>query len=60
MRDNDYHLALSGSGTNVLQTGTTAISGNMTLSGPVPATTVVGLSIGGTLNVGSGTTLTAD
>lgn len=52
------NLTLSGSGTKTLQTGTTAINGNLTLSGTVSATTVVGLTIGGNLDVGNGTTFT--
>jgi hypothetical protein len=52
---NYYNLTLSGSGTDVLQTGTTAISGNLTLSGTVATTAVVGLTIGGNVNLGSGT-----
>ncbi|MEN6473902.1 MAG: hypothetical protein ABFD81_07815 [Syntrophaceae bacterium] len=57
--NNYYHLTLSGSGTNVLQTGTTAISGNLTLSGTVSTSAVVGLTIGGTVILGSGTAFTA-
>ncbi len=56
--NNYYHLTLSGSGTDVLQTGTTAISGNLTLSGTVSTTTVVGLTITGNLSIGNGTTFT--
>ncbi|MGD0038744.1 MAG: hypothetical protein ABSC53_15770 [Bacteroidota bacterium] len=59
IHSNNYNnLTLSGSGTDVLQTGTTTISGNLTLSGTVTTTTVVGLAISGNLVVGSGTTLT--
>jgi len=50
-------LTLSGSGTDVLQSGTTTISGNFALSGTVTTTTVVGLAVTGTLSVGDGTTL---
>ncbi len=57
--NNYYHLTLSGSGTDVLQTGTTTISGNLTLSGTVSTTTVVGLAISGNLSIGDGTTFTA-
>ncbi len=53
-----YNLTLSGSGTDVLQNNTTAINGNMTLSGTVSTTTTSNLAVGGNLNVGSGTTLT--
>lgn len=56
---NYTNLSLSTSGTKTLQTGTTAISGNLTLNGTASTTTVVGLSIGGNLNVGNGTTFTA-
>ena len=57
--NNYYNLGLSGSGTKTLQTGTTAIGGDLTLSGTVNATTVAGLAIGGDLSVGSGTAFTA-
>ena len=50
-------LTLSGSGTDLLQSGTTTISGNLALSGTVTTTTVVGLAVTGTLTVGDGTTL---
>jgi hypothetical protein len=53
------HLTLSGSGTKTLQSGTTAISGNLTLSGTAAATTVVSLTIGGNLSIGDGATFTA-
>ena len=55
---NYYNLALSGSLAKTLATGTTAIGGNLTLSGTATATTVVGLAIGGNLVIGTGTTLT--
>ncbi len=55
---NYYHLTLSGSGTDVLKTGTTSIGGNFTLSGAVSTTTVVGLTITGNLSIGNGTSLT--
>ena len=57
--NNYYHLTLSGSGTKTLQSGTTNIGGNLTLSGSANTTTVVDLSIGGNLNIGNGTTFTA-
>jgi len=57
--NNYYHLTLSGSGTDVLQTLTTTISGTLTLSGTVFTTTVVGLTITGNLAIGDGTTFTA-
>jgi hypothetical protein len=60
VHSNNYvHLALSGSGAKTLQTGTTSITGNLTLSGTVNTTTVAGLTIGGNLLVGDGTTFTA-
>ena len=57
--NNYYHLTLSGSGTDVLQTGTTAITGNLILSGSVSTITVAGLAISGNLAIGDGTTFTA-
>jgi len=57
--NNYYNLTLSGSGTDVLGTSTTAISGNMTLSGSVSVATVVGLTISGNLSIGDGTTFNA-
>ena len=55
-----YHLTLSGGGAKTLQTGTTAVSGDLTLSTTnTTATTVVGLTISGALTIGSGTTFTA-
>ena len=56
---NFYNLTLSGSGTDVLQTGTTAIGGNMTLSGSVTTSTVAGLAINGNLLIGNGTIFNA-
>ncbi len=53
------NLTLSGSGTDILQSGTTSITGNLTLSGTVSTTTVAGLTIGGNLSVGDGTTFNA-
>jgi hypothetical protein len=55
---NYYHLTLSGTGAKTLQTGTTTIGGNFTLSGTASATTVANLAISGNLNIGTGTTLT--
>jgi hypothetical protein len=52
-----YNLSLSGSGAKTMQTGTTAISNNFTLSGTVSTTLAANVSIGGDLNVGTGTTL---
>lgn len=58
---NYYHLTLSGSGvaTKTLQTGTTAIGGNLTLSGTATATGVVGMTVTGDVILGSGTTFTS-
>ena len=55
---NYYHLTLSGSGTDIMQTGTTAIAGNFALSGTVKTTTGDNLAVGGNVSVGDGTTLT--
>jgi len=49
---NYYHLTLNGSGTDVLQTGTTSILGNFTLGGTVTTTAVAGLTIGGNIIIG--------
>lgn len=54
-----YNLTLSGSGVKSLQTGTTSIAGNLTLSGTVSTTAVRALAIGGSVNIGAGTSLTA-
>jgi hypothetical protein len=56
--NNYYNLSFSGSGTKTLQTGTTTISGNLSLSGTASASTVVGLSINGNLSIGDGSTFT--
>jgi hypothetical protein len=56
---NYNNLGLSGSGLKTLQTGTTNITGNFTLSGTARTTGVVGLTIGGNLTIGTGTTFTA-
>ncbi len=53
---NYYNLILSGSGTDVLQTATTAIGGNLTVSGSVTTTQVANLAITGNLTIGSGAT----
>ncbi len=59
VNDNDYHhLALSGSGAKTLQAGTTSIGGNFSLSGTVSASAVAGLTIGGAINIGAGTSFT--
>jgi len=56
---NYFNLTLSGSGVKTLQTGTTAIGGDLTLSGTASATAVTGLTIGDAVDIGAGTTLTA-
>jgi len=53
------NLGLSGSGAKTLQAGTTAITGNLSLGGTVTTATVVGLTVGGALTVGNGTTFNA-
>ena len=55
---NYYNLTLSGSGTDVLQAGTTSIDGNFIISGTVTVATMIGLSVTGNLSVGSGCFLT--
>jgi hypothetical protein len=52
-----YNLTLSGSGVKTLQTSTTTIGGDLTLSGTATATMVVGLAISGTLYIYTGATL---
>ena len=56
---NYYHLTLSGSGTKTLQSATTTIGGDLTLSGTVSSTAVVGLTINGNMTIGTGTTFIA-
>jgi len=50
---NYYHLTLSGSGTDILQNGTTAIGGNFVMSGSVTTTAVTPLTIGGNFDLES-------
>ena len=51
VHNNDYYnLTLSGSGTDVLQIGTTTVGGNFTASGTVSVTLVANLSVAGDLN----------
>jgi uncharacterized repeat protein (TIGR01451 family) len=57
--NNYYNLTLSGSGAKTLQTGTTAIGGDLTLSGTATTSGVTGLTIGGSVILGSGTTFTS-
>jgi hypothetical protein len=54
---NYNNLTLSGSGTKTLQTGTTSIAGNLTLSGTASATLVGNLTVGGQVTVNTGATL---
>jgi len=53
-----HHLKLSTSGAKTLIAGVTSIAGNLTTSGTATTATVVGLIIGGNLNIGDGTTFT--
>ncbi len=53
------NLTLSGSGTKTLAAGTANIDGNFTLSGTAATTAVVALTIGGDVNLASGTIFTA-
>jgi hypothetical protein len=53
------NLGLSGSGAKTLQAGTTAITGDLILSGTVSTTGVIGMTIGGDVNIGLGTTFTS-
>ncbi len=56
---NYYNLTLSGSGAKTLNAATTNIGGNFTLGGTVTTTAVVGMTIVGNVDLGSGTTFTA-
>jgi len=56
--NNYYNLTLSGSGTAIMQAGTTAIAGDFTMSGTVRTTTADNLAITGNLIIGDGTILT--
>jgi hypothetical protein len=56
---NYENLGLSGSGIKTLQVGTTSITGDLILSGTVSVTGVIGLTIGGDVNIGVGTTFTS-
>ncbi|RIW15146.1 T9SS C-terminal target domain-containing protein [Algoriphagus lacus] len=53
------NLVLSGSGVKTLQSGTTQICTNFTLSGTASTTAVTGLTIGGNVDIGTGTTFSA-
>lgn len=50
-----HHLSLSSSGVKTLQTGTTSIAGNFTISGTASTSAVIGLTIGGNLDLETGT-----
>jgi len=56
---NYYHLGLGGSGTATLGAATTTISGDLALSGTVSTTGVVGMTIGGNVVIGAGTSFAA-
>lgn len=56
---NYTNLTLSGSGVKTLQTSTTAIGGNFTMTGTASTTTVANMAITGNLSIGDGTTFTA-
>ncbi|MEK6781527.1 MAG: hypothetical protein AABY93_07460, partial [Bacteroidota bacterium] len=53
---NFANLELSGSGVKTLAVGTTSITEDFTFSGTASATAVVGLTIGGSVTLGTGTT----
>ncbi len=55
---NYYHLTMSGSGTDVMQAGTTSIGGDLTISGTVRTSIAANLTVGGNLVVGDGTIFT--
>lgn len=55
---NYFHLTLSGNGVKTLASGTTSISGNLTLSGSVSATTVTSLTVSSHVVVGTGASFT--
>jgi len=60
VRNSNYHnLSLSGNGAFTLQAGTTSIAGDFTLAGTASTVAVTGLSIGGSVNIGPGTSFTA-
>ncbi len=54
-----YNLGLSGTGTKTLRTLTTAINGNLSISGSVSTTTVVALTIGGNLSLSGSSNFSA-
>jgi hypothetical protein len=53
---NYYNLGLGGSATKTLSASITSIGGNLTFSGTASATALVGMTIGGYVTLGSGTT----
>lgn len=56
---NYFNLGLSGSGIKTLQSNTSSVGGGFTLSGTVSTSAVRGLSIGGNVTIGAGTTFSA-
>ncbi|PZV82161.1 putative secreted protein (Por secretion system target) [Algoriphagus aquaeductus] len=57
--DDYHHLTLSNSGTKTFQSGTSAISGNLTLTGSATSSAILGLSVGGNLSILSNATFNA-
>lgn len=55
-----WELNLSGSGTKTFGAGTTSVLANLTLSGTANAVTGAGLTIGGDLLIGTGSTFSPD
>ncbi len=56
---NYVNLGLSGTGLKTLQVGTTEISGNFSIGGTTSASAVTGMTFGGDVTLGAGTTFTA-
>ncbi|MDP3199901.1 MAG: T9SS type A sorting domain-containing protein [Algoriphagus sp.] len=56
---NYCNLSLSSSGTKTFQTGTTSIAGNFIITGTASTSAVAALTIGGNVEIGTGTTFTA-
>jgi hypothetical protein len=54
-----HHLTFTGSGTKTLQSATQSVGGNLTLGGTASITGLTGLTIGGDVILGTGTTFTA-
>ena len=55
---NYYHLTLAGTGAKTLQAGTTAITGNLSLTGSASTSQVGALAITGNLGLANGTSMT--